>query len=329
MFNALFLHQTDGGIEPQIEQTNEEALPDGEVLVAVTYSSLNYKDGLAVTGKGKIIRGDFPFVPGIDLVGQVETSTNAAFQPGDWGIQTGGGLGEKRWGGYAQKQRLSAEWLVPLPEDLSAKEAMIVGTAGFTAMLSVMRLEHEGLEPGQGEVVVTGASGGVGSMAVAILAQRGYTVVASTGSTDAHDYLRELGAARIVGREDLAEGPAHPLESARWAGAVDAVGGSTLARLVAQLDRHASVAVCGNAGGFRLETTVYPFILRGVNLLGIDSNTATLAQRRQAWERLARLPKALFERIHAATIPLAQVPAWSDTITAGGVRGRVVVDVNR
>ncbi len=328
MFNALFLHQTAEGIAPRIEQVNRAELPDGEVLVAGAYSSLNYKDGLAVTGKGKIIRGAFPFIPGIDLVGQVEASSHDDFNPGDWVIQTGGGLGETRWGGYAQLQRLSSEWVVALPEGLSSHEAMVIGTAGFTAMLSVMALEHQGLEPEHGEVVVTGASGGVGSMAVALLAQRGYAVVAATGSIDAHDYLLELGAKRTVGRATLSDGPRHPLESAQWAGAIDTVGGNTLASVVARLGRHGSVAVCGNAGGFKLNTTVYPFILRGVNLLGIDSNTATRAQRAQAWSELATLPKTIFERIHAATISLADIPTWSDRITEGGVRGRVVVDVN-
>jgi acrylyl-CoA reductase (NADPH) len=243
-------------------------------------------------------------------------------------VQTGGGLGETTWGGYSQRQRVSTEWLVALPDALAPLESMVVGTAGFTAMLSVMALEHEGLQPGHGEVVVTGASGGVGSMAVALLARRGYDVVASTGSEDAHDYLHELGAARIIGRDAFSGGPSRALESAEWAGAVDTVGGDTLSALIPRMDRHACIAVCGNAGGAQIATTVFPFILRGVNLLGIDSNTATPKQRRDAWAQIAELPNDVLSQVHATTIGLGEVPAWSRKILRGGVRGRVVVDVN-
>lgn len=326
---ALFLHQVDDAIEPRVEPVTTEDLPAGDVLVDVLYSSLNYKDGLAVTGRGKIIRGDFPFVPGIDLVGRVRASQTDAFAEGDLVVQTGGGLGEHRWGGYSQIQRLPTAWLGPLPEGLTPRQAMVAGTAGYTAMLSVMALEEHGLTPDAGEVLVTGASGGVGSVAVAILAQRGYTVVAATGSEEAHGYLNRLGAARIVDRHELSEGPARPMESARWAGAVDSVGGDTLATVLAQLDRHAAVAACGNAGGASLATTVFPFILRGVALLGIDSNTAPMPRRTAAWQRLAEdVSSAVWEQIHAATISLDDVPDWSATIMEGGIQGRVVVDVN-
>lgn len=304
-------------------------LPEGEVLTSVLYSSLNYKDALAVTGQGKIIRGAYPFVPGIDLVGRVEASEAPGIQPGDLVIQTGGGLGEDRWGGYSQKQRVPSRWLVPLPEAMTPLQAMAMGTAGFTAMLSVMALEEHGITPDQGEVIVTGASGGVGSIAVALLARLGYAVAASSGNEVAYDYLHELGAGRILPRDELGRGPKRPLESARWAGAVDTVGGDTLAALLSTLDRHGSVAACGNAGGHRLHTTVFPFILRGVNLLGVDSNTATLERRRQAWNRLvADLPASTYDRVRAGIIALDEVPARCEDLLEGRVQGRFVVDVN-
>lgn len=329
MPRALVLDKANGALTADVRALDAADLPEHDTRVAVRYSSLNYKDGLAVTGEGKIIRGDYPFVPGIDLVGEVEETSSEAFKKGDVVIGTGWGLGEKTWGGYAQQQRVQAEWLVPLPDGLDAKGAMTVGTAGFTAMLSVMALEEHGLEAGAGEVVVTGASGGVGSLAVALLAARGHTVVASTGSEDAHGYLADLGAARIIGRDELGQGPRRPLDSARWSGAVDTVGGSTLAAVLSTLGRHASVAACGNAGGFELNTTVFPFILRGTSLLGIDSNTCPNERRRQAWDALARLlPAELIEKITARVIGLGEVPATSRDLLAGRVRGRIVVDVN-
>ncbi len=329
MFRALVLDQVDGALTPEIRHLDQDDLPGEEVLVSVIYSSLNYKDALAVTGKGKIIRGTFPFVPGIDLVGQVEASEAPAFNEGDMVILTGGGLGEHTWGGYSQKQRVPAQWLVPLPEAMTPLRAMEMGTAGFTAMLAVMTLEEHGITPDRGEVVVTGASGGVGSIALALLAQLGYTVVASSGSEDAYGYLRELGAARIIGRDDLGQGPKRALESARWAGAVDTVGGDTLAAILSTLDRHGCVAVCGNAGGHHLNTTVFPFILRGVNLLGIDSNTAPYERRCAVWKRLVwDLPKAAQDLILAGVIHLDQVPALSEEVLKGQIRGRIVVDVN-
>ena len=329
MFNALMLDKAGGALTAEVRSIDQDDLPPGAVLVAVVYSSLNYKDALAVTGTGKIIRGAYPFVPGIDLVGRVEASEASAFSVGDLVILTGGGLGERTWGGYSQQQRISTEWLTRLPEAMTPLRAMEMGTAGFTAMLAVMALEEHDITPDGGEVVVTGASGGVGSIAVAVLAKRGYTVVASTGSEDAHGYLRDLGAARIIHRDELGQGPARPLDSARWAGAVDTVGGDTLAAVLSTLGRHGCVAACGNAGGHHLNTTVFPFILRGVNLLGIDSNTASLAQRRQAWNRLTTdLPAHISDLIRSGIIPLDQVPAMSETILRGGVRGRIVVDVN-
>ncbi len=327
-FKALVLDRRDGKVTASMATLNTDQLPEGEVLVAVDFSSLNYKDGLAVTGKGKIIRGAYPFVPGIDLVGRVLSSSDPAWQPGDRVVCTGWGIGENTWGGYSQRQRLKGGWLVALPGNMTPKDAMAVGTAGFTAMLSVMALETHGVTRDRGDVVVTGASGGVGSMAVALLARRGYHVVASTGKVSAAPYLRALGAARIIPREDLGQGPQRPLDSARWAGAVDTVGGETLAAVLSQVDRHGSVAACGLAGGHHLNTTVFPFILRGVNLLGIDSNTCPIPVRRKAWKRLAdELPREALDRM-TRVVSLAEVPAVAEEIVAGRVQGRVVVDVN-
>ena len=327
-FDALVLEKEGEAIQAAVRQVAEEDLGEGEVLVAVRYSSLNYKDALAVTGKGKVIRGDYPFVPGIDMVGEVEASSVPAYEPGDAVIATGWGLGEETWGGFAQKQRVQASWLVPLPEELSMKEAMAIGTAGLTSMLSVLALEDHGVASECGEVVVTGASGGAGSFAVALLAERGFQVAAVTGRQEAHDYLRELGAARLVDRSELDKGPERPLERARWAGAVDAVGGKTLATLISQTSLHGSIAAFGNAGGHALNTTVFPFILRGVNLLGIDSNRCPAGRRQAAWSRLARdLPKKHIQKVLRDVVPLARVPEQSRALLEGKGSGRVVVDV--
>ncbi|MGI9175126.1 MAG: MDR family oxidoreductase [Rhodothermales bacterium] len=326
-FQALVLDKTKDRVTANLRTLEEDQLPEGDVLVQVAYSSLNYKDGLAVTGKGKIVRDDYPFVPGIDLVGTVATSESADYAPGDAVIVTGWGLGEDHWGGYAQKARVRSEWCVPLPDGMTPKAAMAIGTAGFTAMLSVMALEAQDVHPGSGEVVVTGASGGVGSIAVALLSRLGYSAVASTGSEAAHGYLKELGAARIIDRDELGQGPRRPLDSARWAGGIDTVGGATLAAMLSQTARHGAVAACGLAGGSELNTTVFPFILRGVSLHGIDSNTCPPDVRREAWQRLVRdLPEDALAAI-TQTIPLADVPAMSEAILKGDVRGRVVVDV--
>ncbi|MCS3629536.1 acrylyl-CoA reductase (NADPH) [Salinibacter ruber] len=331
MFSALVLDDTEGEIQAQVRELQTDDLPRAEseeVHLEVLYSSLNYKDGLAVTGSGQVIRGDYPIVPGIDLVGRVLNTDHDAFEEGDRVIGTGWQLGEVAWGGYRQEARVAGRKLVPLPDGLSPAQAMIIGTAGFTAMLSVMALGEHDVSPGAGEVVVTGASGGAGSIAVALLDALGHEVVASTGSETAHAYLRALGADRIVHRRTLGEGPDRPMESGRWAGAIDAVGGDTLATLIAQLKRHGSVASFGNAGGHKLRTTVLPFILRGVNLLGIDSNTCPNDRRRTAWGRLAQLlTEAHFDRIHARTISLADIPEASRALLAGEVQGRILVDV--
>ncbi len=326
-FLALVVDKEEEQVHSSIREIERDSLPEGDVLVEVAYSSLNYKDGLAVTGRGKVIRR-YPLAPGIDLAGTVVESDSDQFRVGDTVLATGWGLGEVHWGGYAQLARLEADWLTPLPAGLTLKQAMAIGTAGLTAMLSVAALEQQGLQPDQGAVVVTGATGGVGSLAVAILARLGYQVVASTGRAEAQDYLQNLGASKIIDRAELAEPPARPLVSGRWAGAIDVVGGSTLASLLASLKPEASVAACGLAGGSDLQTTVFPFILRGVNLLGINSGTVPAEQRRELWDRLARdLSPDLLDGL-TQVIPLAAVPDFGHKIIDGQIRGRVVVDVN-
>jgi acrylyl-CoA reductase (NADPH) len=326
-FTALVLHEADGKITPRIERVEAASLPAGEVTVAVEYSTLNYKDGMVLKGIGRLVR-KYPHVPGVDFAGTVEQSQSPDFSPGDKVVLTGWRVGEAQWGGYAQKARVKASMLVKLPAGLSTKRAMAVGTAGFTAVLAVMALERHGLKPGAGEVLVTGAAGGLGGVAVALLSRLGHQVTASTGRAAAHDYLRELGASAIVDRALLAKKPERPLDSERWAGAVDAVGSTTLATILTQLKYRASVAACGLAGGNDLPATVIPFLLRGVNLLGIDSVMCPMAERLAAWERVARdLP---LDRLDAmtATVPLADVAALADAILKGETRGRVVVDVN-
>ncbi len=327
-FRALVLtQQDDGTVQAAIQRLYPDALPQGDVLVQVSHSGLNYKDGLAVTNTGKIVRS-FPMVPGIDFVGTVLESNTPAYQSGDAVVLTGWGVGERHWGGFAELARVSADWLVPLPAGLSPVQAMGIGTAGFTAMLAVLALEEHGVLPGSGEVVVTGAAGGVGSTAVALLATLGYTVVASTGRTEQHEYLMKLGAAECIGREVLATPSKRPLETSRWAGAIDAVGGDTLAGVLRTMQPGGSVAACGLAGGAQLNTTVMPFILRGVNLLGIESVNCPLPRRMQAWQRLVRdLPlDKLDAMIEVAT--LDDVPRLSEAIVKGQVRGRVVIDTH-
>ena len=326
-FKALLVDQIDGQPQAEFRELTLDALPAGDVLVAVAYSTLNYKDGLAVTGQGKVIR-KYPMVPGIDFAGTVVESSSPAYQAGDAVVLTGWNVGESHWGGFAQRARVKADWLVPLPEGLSLKQAMGIGTAGFTAMLCIMDLEDKGLTPADSrEVVVTGAAGGVGSVAVAILAKLGYNGVASTGRAEAHDYLRGLGAKQILDRSVLAK-PGKPLETERWAGAVDTVGGDTLAALLPGLAYNASVAACGNAGGFALNTTVFPFILRGVSILGVNSVVVPQPRRLAAWSRLTRdLPLDLLDAM-IEVAPLADVPELSKQILQGQVRGRVVIDVN-
>ena len=305
---------------------DEALLPEGDVTVAVEHSTLNYKDGLIILNKAPLVK-TFPHVPGVDLAGRVVESRHADWRPGDAVILTGWGVGEHRWGGYAERARLKGEWLVPLPAGWTTRHAMAVGTAGFTAMLAVMALESHGLQPGAGEVLVTGGSGGVGSVAIALLARLGHQVTASTGRAASHDYLRSLGASQIIDRVELAEPSPRPLESERFAGCIDAVGGTTLARVLGQMRYRCSVAAVGLAGGSELRTTVIPFLLRGVNLLGIDSVYQPVAPRRSAWQRLARdLDLGLLEgMIQPAT--LEDLPRLADEIVRGQVRGRVVVDL--
>jgi len=324
MFDALVLEQRDGATHSAIQSLPAAALPEGDVLVSVAYSDLNYKDGLAITGRGKVVR-NFPMVPGIDFAGTVVESRSPAYKPGDPVVLTGWGVGERHWGGHAQLARVKADWLVPMPTGLTFKQAMGIGTAGFTAMLCVIALEERGSRPGEREVLVTGAAGGVGSVAVAILAMLGYQVVASTGKLDAHDYLKSIGASKVIDR--LAP-PGKPLESERWGGAIDAVGGATLAALLPSMAYNSSVAAVGNAGGGELHTTVFPFILRGVGLLGVESVAVPPERRRGAWAPLARdLPAEALDRM-IQVAPLKDVPALSQEICEGRIRGRVVVDVN-
>jgi len=323
-FKALVLEQRDGATHSAIRQLPASALPEGDVLVEVAYSDLNYKDGLAITGRGKVVR-TFPMVPGIDLAGTVVESASPDYRPGDQVVVTGWGIGEQYWGGHSQLARAKAGWLVPLPAGMTLKQAMGIGTAGFTAMLCVMALEDHGMRPGGRDVVVTGASGGVGSIAVAVLAHLGYNVIASTGKADEHDYLKALGASEVIGRITPS---GRPLESERWGGAVDTVGGATLAALFPAMASHCGVAAVGNAGGAELHTTVFPFILRGVALLGVVSVMIPFERRRTAWDRLAReLPSAALDRM-IQVAPLADVPDLSREICDGKIRGRVVVDVN-
>ena len=325
-FQALVLHEDGGKIVPRLEAVDEIRLPPGEVTVAVEYSTLNYKDAMVLQGLGRLVR-NYPHIPGVDFAGIVERSDSPEFKPGDPVILTGWRVGEVQWGGYAEKARVKASWLVRRPEGLSAAQAMAVGTAGFTAMLAVMALERHGLRPGAGDVLVTGAAGGVGSVAIALLSALGYRVVAATGRPDQRDYLTDLGAADLIERAVLAAKPTRPLDRERWAGAIDAVGGNTLATILTQLEYRASVAACGLAGGSDLPATVIPFLLRGVNLLGINSVMCPRETRTEAWRRLARdLPLDRLERMTRIE-PLAALPGLAQKILKGEVRGRTVIDI--
>ena len=332
MFRALLIEpDASGAMSSRVSEIDDDRLPAGDVTIDVAYSSINYKDGLAVTGEGKVIRGEFPFVPGIDLGGRVSSSDSPEFSEGDRVLQTGWGLGESHWGGFAHRARVRSDWLIRIPDDLSIVDSMIIGTAGYTAMLAIMALEEHGLNPGSaGSIAVTGASGGVGSFAVALLSRLGYQVVAISGKKTAISYLQELGATSVEPREYLGEGSVRPLDKGRWTAAVDTVGGEPLARLISQMETHATVAACGNAAGFDLPTTVLPFILRGVTLAGIDSNTCPNPRRRVAWKRLANLcDRETLSRIHSRTVELEEVPAECRSIVAGHALGRVVVGLNR
>jgi acrylyl-CoA reductase (NADPH) len=326
-FDALVLHQTDGKVTAGIERKTIDDLPLGDVLVRISHSTLNYKDGMILNGIGRLVRA-YPHIPGVDFVGTVEASDSPDWRPGDAVILTGWRVGEVHWGGYAGYARVDAGWLVPLPKTLTPRQAMAIGTAGFTSMLAVQALEAHGLVPGAGDVLVTGAAGGVGSVAVAILARLGHRVVASSGRPETHDYLKDLGAAEIIDRSRLSTPPPRPLDSEKWAGAIDAVGSTTLATVLTQLKQRASVAACGLAGGNDLATTVLPFLLRGVNLLGIDSVLCPRERRLSAWDRLSRdLP---LDKLDAMTesIPLAALPDYAGRILKGATRGRVVVDLS-
>jgi acrylyl-CoA reductase (NADPH) len=327
-FKALIVEKDEtGATSAKVEAITEDRLPAGDVTVAVAYSTLNYKDGLCLTSGGGLVK-TYPHVPGIDFAGTVEQSDDPRYKPGDKVVLTGWRVGEVWWGGYAQKARVKADWLVPLPESLSARDAMAVGTAGLTAMLAVMALQDHGVSPEKGPVLVTGAAGGVGSVATAILAHLGFEVAAVTGRPEQEDYLKGLGASRIVPRAELAETVKRPLESETWAGCVDAVGGAMLARVLGQMKYGGSVAAVGLAGGAGLPATVIPFLLRGVNLLGIDSVMRPYEDRVRAWARIASdLPMdKLAAMIRPAT--LGELPELGAAILRGEVRGRVVVDVN-
>ena len=328
MFKALLVEKDEAGqTSAAVTDLEDDRLPEGEVTVAVEYSTLNYKDGLCI-GPGAGLVRTYPHVPGIDFAGTVEASDDPRYAAGDKVVLTGWRVGEVHWGGYATRARVKADWLVSLPEGLSTRDAMAVGTAGLTAMLAVQALEDHGLAPGQGEVLVTGAAGGVGSVAVAILARLGHEVAAVTGRPEEADYLRSLGAGTIIARSDLAEPTKKPLEAERWAGAVDAVAGAMLGRVLKQMNYGASVAAIGLAGGAQIEgALITPFILRGVNLLGIDSVMRPYRDRVRAWERIARdLP---LDRLSAmvAEATLDDLPRLGAEILKGQVRGRVVVDV--
>jgi acrylyl-CoA reductase (NADPH) len=326
-FRALILENTSGTVNATVKDLPTHSLPDGDVLVSVAYSSLNYKDALAVTNRGKIVRR-FPMVPGIDFAGTVVESKSPRFQPGDAVVLTGWGVGEEHWGGLAQRVRVKADWLLPLPEGLTLKRAMSIGTAGLTAMFCVMVLEEHGVRPDKGDVLVTGATGGVGSIAVMLLGGLGYRVVAATGKPDAHEFLKSLGAREIVGRDTFTGLSDKPLESGRWAGAVDTVGGETLSAMLRQMNRDGCVAAVGLAGGAELHTTVYPFILRGVSLVGVSSGSMPVERRCAAWTRLVR--ETPMETLDSITQParLDDVAALSEQMISGKIRGRVVVDVN-
>ncbi|WP_438956804.1 acryloyl-CoA reductase [Cognatiyoonia sp.] len=325
-FNALVVEK-EGDKKPvaSVQQITRDQLPAGEVIVAVEYSTVNYKDGLCIGSGGGLVR-NYPHVPGIDFAGTVEASDDDRYKPGDKVVLTGWRVGEVHWGGYAQKASVKADWLVPLPDGLTTKQAMAVGTAGFTAMLAVMVLEAHGIKGGP--VLVTGAAGGVGSVATAVLAKLGHEVAAVTGRPEAADYLKSLGATQIVAREDINETTKRPLEAETWGGCVDAVGGDMLARVLGQMKYGASVSAVGLAGGAGLPATVIPFLLRGVNLLGIDSVMQPFENRQKAWARIAKdLPMDKLEAmIELAT--LADLPQLGKDILKGQVRGRVVVDVN-
>jgi acrylyl-CoA reductase (NADPH) len=324
-FKAVVIDKTEAGQTVALTDFDEKDLMDGDVTVRIEYSTLNYKDGLAVTGNAPVVRR-FPMIAGVDFAGVVEASSHPAWNAGDRVILNGWGLGETHLGAYAEKARVKGDWLVRLPKSMTPRDAMAIGTAGYTAMLSVLALEHAGLNPARGPVIVTGAAGGVGSVAVALLAKLGYTIAASTGRPEEADYLKGLGATEIVERKELT-GPARPLGKERWAAGIDAVGSATLANVLSMTRYGGAVAACGLAGGMDLPTSVAPFILRGVSLLGIDSVMCPLPLRQKAWQRLETdLDRSKIAAI-ASEIGLADVIAAGGRIVEGKVRGRIVVKI--
>jgi acrylyl-CoA reductase (NADPH) len=328
MFNAVYIDKTGNELQVDVRQLPESALPEGDVTVQVSHSTLNYKDAMAITGRGGAVVRSFPMVPGIDLAGTVLESADPRYQPGDQVVLNGWGVGERHWGGLSQMARVNADWLIPLPKGMQPQQAMAIGTAGYTAMLSLLALERHGVTPSAGDVLVTGASGGVGSFAVTLLADRGYNVVASTGRLEETDYLKSLGATEVIDRSTLSQ-PGKPLQRERWSAAIDSVGSHTLANVCAALKENGAVAACGLAQGMDFPATVAPFILRGVSLLGINSVTRPIAERLVAWERLAEdLDMAKLDAI-SQHVGLGEVVASAEALIAGRIRGRLVVDVNR
>ncbi len=327
MFNGILIEKDDQDYRAAVKDIDESVLPEGDVIVNVSHSTINYKDALAITGKAPVVR-KFPMVPGIDLVGTVEHSESDKFSVGDQVLLNGFGVGETHCGGLAQKARLKSEWLIPLPKAFSPRQAMAIGTAGYTAMLCVIALENNGVTPDKGKILVTGANGGVGSFSIAILAKLGYTVVASTGRVEQAEYLKKLGASDVIDRKALSE-PGRPLAKESWAGAVDSAGSHTLANVCASMKYGGTVAACGLAQGMDLPASVAPFILRGVTLAGIDSVMRPIADRIEAWKRLADiLDPQVFDDI-STEIGLSEVISTAEALMAGTVRGRVVVDINR
>jgi len=327
-FKAILVEQTaPSEVIASVQELNDDQLPAGDVTVAIEFTTVNYKDGMCLQANNGLVR-DYPHVPGIDFAGTVESSSDSRYQPGEKVVLTGWGVGERHWGGFSQRARVKADWLVPLPNGLTTQQSMVIGTAGFAAMIAVLALEEHGLKPENGEVLVTGAAGGVGSIATAVLSKLGYEVAAVTGRPETADYLTSLGASRIIPRSEIDSVSKKPLEPTTWAGCVDAVGGEMLARVIGQLKYGASVAAVGLAGGAALPTNVIPFLLRGVNLLGIDSVMYPAEKRVAAWQRLATdLPLEKLEAmIHPAT--LSEIPSLCAYILKGQVKGRVVVNVN-
>lgn len=327
MFKAIVINKDDKGYRAELGQLEESALPAGDVRVRVQYSTLNYKDGLAITGKGPVVRS-FPMVPGIDFAGEVLESTSPEFKVGDAVLLNGWGVGEGHWGGLAQQARVKADWLIPLPKGFTAKQALAIGTAGYTAMLCVMALQRHGMKPADGEVLVTGAAGGVGSFAIALLSKLGFTVVASSGRPQEAEYLRSLGAAEVIDRSSLSE-PGKPLARERWAAVVDSVGSHTLVNACAATKSEGAVAACGLAQGMDFPGTVAPFILRGVTLYGINSVTVPKAKRIAAYEQLSALVDLTTLEAISHEISLGEAIQFADALMKGNVRGRVIVDVNR